>query len=273
MKIELFFSNLLADVAWERTMTIPFIQREFCSSITVYFWRIYDFFLIFITELICMRTGPLFRGDSLDPDVCLLWEVIISFLILHWVVAKWSWWQRQDYHFCKGWTTTSSHSEIPEKQKPWFPANLFSNRKFHIGSERKETRIKGLCREKRAEQKPLCCLVGPCHPLGFSRFLIPTSSCTGNFVPRAVDSPSTLPVPPFQCPAPPFCFSSRFYGSVPFLLFQVLILISLSEELMFGIFCEAHRKVGLQMVEFWGIFACCFRSFTSKTFNCSLDSL
>lgn len=51
-------------------MTIPFIHREFCSSTTVYFQRIYGFFLIFITELICMRTGPLFRGDSLDPDVC-----------------------------------------------------------------------------------------------------------------------------------------------------------------------------------------------------------
>lgn len=34
------------------------------------FPEIYGFFLIFITELICMRAGPLFLGISLDPDVC-----------------------------------------------------------------------------------------------------------------------------------------------------------------------------------------------------------
>lgn len=41
--------------------------------------------------------------------------------------------------------------EIPIKQWPWFPANLFSNRKFCIVGERNETRTKSLYRENRAE--------------------------------------------------------------------------------------------------------------------------
>lgn len=47
------------------------------------------FSLIFITELICMKTGSLFCRDSLDPDVYFLCEVIISFVTLHLVMAKW----------------------------------------------------------------------------------------------------------------------------------------------------------------------------------------
>jgi len=47
------------------------------------------FFLIFITELICMKTRSLFCRDSLDPDVCFLCGAIISFVTLHLVVAKW----------------------------------------------------------------------------------------------------------------------------------------------------------------------------------------
>lgn len=202
MKIDLFFWICLADVAWEHAMTIPFIQRELCSSITVHFQRIYGFFLIFITELICMRTGPLFRGDSLDPDVCHNFICGIALACGKTVLVT-----KRGLSLLQG--MNSSHTEIPVKQWPWFPANSSSNREFCLMGERKESTAKSWCRESRAEQKPLCCLVGPGTHSAFPEFLIPSSSCPGKFPDPAPELWTLLLVAPVQCPAQPFCFPSR----------------------------------------------------------------
>lgn len=88
--------------------------------------------LIFITKLICMRTGYLFRRDSLDPDVCFLCEVIISFVTLHLVVAKWWWWQRKDYDLRKGWAPAANRFQ---HKKTLFPCKFIWYRGWGKGNQ------------------------------------------------------------------------------------------------------------------------------------------
>lgn len=149
--------------------------------------------------------------------------------------------------------TSARDEQQPLRDSNKTKANLFSNRKFRIKGEGKETRAKSLCRESRAEQglqKPLCCLVGPCHPLSFSR--LPHSSLILHWelCPSGLSqhpSNGSLNVQLSLSAFHPHL--GRFYDPVPFLLSQVWTLVSVLEELMYGIFCEAHREVGVQMVE------------------------
>lgn len=178
-------------------MTILFIQRELCSSITVHFQRIYGFFLIFITGLMCMRTGPLFHGDSLDPDVCHNFICGIALACGKTMLVT-----KTGLSLLQG--INSSHSEIPVKQWPRFPADSSSNREFCLVRERKESRTESWWRET-AETS---LLFGGSLPLTqlFQGSSFQAHPALGSLSPELW---TLLPVAPVRCPAQPSCFPSR----------------------------------------------------------------